>query len=90
MSINTVVGMFANRDDADLGMTRLLMVGFEPEQIGLVVGKPILVTAEVADPERGTVAAAVMHDSNAIEVASPVPGRLDLPVRHPVSSEEAA
>ena len=78
MSINTVVGTFTNREDADLGMTRLLMVGFQPRQLR------ILVTAEVIDPERGTVAAAVMHDSNAIEVASP------LPVRHPVSPEEAA
>lgn len=78
MSINTVVGTFANRDDADMGMTRLLMVGFQPRQIR------ILITAEVTDTEGGTVAAAVMHDSNAIEVASPVP------MRHPVSSEEAA
>ena len=78
MSINTVVGTFTNRDDADLGMTRLLMVGFQPRQIR------ILVTAEVIDPERGAVAAAVMHDSNAIEVTSPVP------MRRPVSSEEAA
>lgn len=91
MSINTVVGTFANRDDADVGMTRLLMVGFEPEQIGLLQSRErILVTAEVTDPERGTVAAAVLHDSDAIEVTSPVPGRLELPVRHPVSSEEAA
>ena len=78
MSMNTVVGTFTNPDDAYLGMSRLLMVGFQPRQIR------IMVTAEVIDPERATVAAAVMHDSNAIEVASPVP------VRHPVSSEEAA
>lgn len=76
MSINTVVGTFANRDDADMGMTRLLMVGFQPRQIR------ILVTAEVTDAERGTVAAAVLHDSNAIEVTSPVPDRLELPMRH--------
>lgn len=75
MSINTVVGTFTNRDDADLGMTRLLMVGFQPRQIR------ILVTAEVTDAERGTVAAAVLHDSNAIEVTSPVPDRLELPMR---------
>lgn len=75
MSINTVVGMFANRDDADLGMTRLLMVGFQSDQIGLLEGRRIIVTAEVTDPERGTIAAAVLHDSNAIEVTSPVPGR---------------
>ena len=103
---NTVVGLFSSRSDANLGMTRLLMVGFQPEEIGLLeqADQPVgegsfvrqvlagrtLVSAEVADPQRGTVAAAVLHDSNAIEVASPVPGHLGLPVRHPAFSEEAA
>ena len=88
---NTVVALFSSRSDADLGMTRLLMVGFQPEQIGLLerAGR-ILVSAEVTDPQRGTVAAAVLHDSDAIEVASPVPGRLKVSMRHPMSSGEAA
>lgn len=91
MSTTTVVASFANRSDADLGMTRLLMVGFQPEQIGFLErAGQIRVSAEVSDAQRGTIAAAVLHDSDAIEVASPVPGRLELSMRHPASSEEAA
>lgn len=32
----TLVALFATRDDADLGMTRLLSVGLPPENIGLL------------------------------------------------------
>jgi hypothetical protein len=93
---STVVARFTNRDDADLGMTRLLIVGFRPEHIGLLEPKDafktpgqVLVSAEAADVEAATTAAAVFGDSNAMKVYSPV-APMQLPLRHPSSSEEAA
>lgn len=74
MSTSTVVGLFANPEDADLGMTRLLRAGFRPQHIGLrqAIAGQIVVTARVTDARRGTIAAAVLRDSSAIEVSSPI------------------
>ena len=69
---NTVVALFANRDDADQGMTRLLSAGFLPEHVGLV--EPNLLSAEVTDVAVATTAAEVLRDSNAIKIFSPVAG----------------
>lgn len=170
--MQTVVALFASRDDADLGMTRLLSVGLQPENIGLLepadqprnpglrsslaigigaslgaiagggmgvvavglaslglaivaglIGMAfggwggaalgsyfgtdsvsdddpyflraiqdgrILVSAEVPDRQSENIAAAVLHDSRAIEVDSLASGRLHLTFRRPSLSEEVA
>lgn len=74
MSTSTVVGSFANWEDADLGMTRLLRAGFRPQHIGVrgAIAGRIVVSAQVSDARRGTIAAAVLRDSSAIEVSSPI------------------
>lgn len=74
MSTSTVVGLFANREDADLGMTRLLRAGFRPQHIGLreAIAGRVMVSTRVSDARRGTIAAAVLRDSSAIEVSSPI------------------
>ena len=89
---HTVIGIFGNRNDADLGMARLLTVGLKHEKIGLLDPEDgrTMVSARVANAERGTIAAAALLASRALEVECAVAEPLRLETRQPAASERAA
>lgn len=79
----TLVGLFANRDDADQGITRLLRAGLSPQDVGHLdtadtflraAPDQVLVWAEVAGPGRGIETATVLLDGHALAVACLAPG----------------
>ena len=86
-----MVGIFGNRNDADLGMARLLTIGLKREKIGLVSpeggpeGGRFVVSARVANAERGTIAAAALLASRAVEVECPVAAPLGLELLRPAA-----
>ena len=74
----TLVGLFANREDADRGITRLLHAGISPQDVGhldttdsFLGAAPdhVLVWAEVAGSARGIETATMLLDGNALAVA---------------------
>ena len=89
---HTVIGIFGNRHDADLGMARLLTVGLKHEKIGMLDPEDgrTVVSARVPSAERGTIAAAALLASRAVEVECSVADPLRLEVRQPAASAQAA